>query len=233
MSRLRKGNKYKGASFADQFKSACAMKSPLYAEVPVAGKTEEPLPTSPTDNTADKTATLEQSGAAGATVKNLSPKDEVPTKVGSAGRMAEREAWMARNKQKAQDRADEAERLKAEEAAAEELAETKRYRDADGNLVYLKENRETVAIRTNEPRNYLVTIHFYNARKNPAPLVHATVKLIKINPYREEYHKKLFFSQEGQELPAMVFRIDYNGNVDVGPTEELIIRDEVVRKEGA
>lgn len=136
MSRLRKGNKYKGASFADQFKSACAMKSPLYAEVPVAGKTEEPLPTSPTDNTADKTATLEQSGAAGATVKNLSPKDEVPTKVGSAGRMAEREAWMARNKQKAQDRADEAERLKAEEAAAEELAETKRYRDADGNLVY-------------------------------------------------------------------------------------------------
>ena len=97
----------------------------------------------------------------------------------------------------------------------------------------MKENRETVAIRTNEPRNYLVTIHFYNARKNPAPLVHATVKLIKINPYREEYHKKLFFSQEGQELPAMVFRIDYNGNVDVGPTEELIIRDEVVRKEGA
>ena len=107
------------------------------------------------------------------------------------------------------------------------------YYDADGKLVYLKENRETVAIRTNEPRNYLVTIHFYNARKNPAPLVHATVKLIKINPYREEFHKKLFFSQEGQELPAMVFRIDYNGSVDVGPTEELIIRDEVVRKEGA
>ncbi len=107
------------------------------------------------------------------------------------------------------------------------------YYDADGKLVYLKENRETVAIRTNEPRNYLVTIHFYNARKNPAPLVHATVKLIKINPYREEYHKKLFFSQEGQELPAMVFRIDYNGSVHVGPTEELIIRDEVVRKEGA
>ena len=107
------------------------------------------------------------------------------------------------------------------------------YYDADGKLVYLKENRETVAIRTNEPRNYLVTIHFYNARKNPAPLVHATVKLIKINPYREEFHKKLFFSQEGQELPAMVFRIDYNGSVHVGPTEELIIRDEVVRKEGA
>ena len=31
----------------------------------------------------------------------------------------------------------------------------------------------------------------------------------------------------------MVFRRDYNGNVDVGPTEELIIRDEIVRKEGA
>ena len=31
----------------------------------------------------------------------------------------------------------------------------------------------------------------------------------------------------------MSFRIDYNGSVHVGPTEELIIRDEVVRKEGA
>ena len=83
------------------------------------------------------------------------------------------------------------------------------YYDADGKLVYLKENRETVAIRTNDPRSYLVTVHFYNARKNPAPLIHASVKLIKINPYREEFHKKLFFSQEGQELPAMTFKIDY------------------------
>ena len=107
------------------------------------------------------------------------------------------------------------------------------YYDADGKLVYLKENRETVAIRTNDPRSYLVTVHFYNARKNPAPLVYASVKLIKINPYREEYHKKLFFSQEGQELPAMTFRIDYNGNVHTKPTQELIIKDEVIRKEGA
>ena len=107
------------------------------------------------------------------------------------------------------------------------------YYDADGKLVYLKENRETVAIRTNDPRSYLVTVHFYNARKNPAPLIHASVKLIKINPYREEFHKKLFFSQEGQELPAMTFRIDYNLSVHVKPTEELIIKDEIIRKEGA
>ena len=73
----------------------------------------------------------------------------------------------------------------------------------------------------------------YNARKNPAPLIHASVKLIKINPYREEFHKKLFFSQEGQELPAMTFRIDYNQSVHVKPTEELIIKDEIIRKEGA
>ena len=106
------------------------------------------------------------------------------------------------------------------------------YYDADGKLFYLKENRETVAIRTNDPRSYLVTVHFYNARKNPAPLIHASVKLIKINPYREEFHKKLFFSQEGQELPAMTFRIDYNQSVHVKPTEELIIKDEIIRKEG-
>ena len=82
-------------------------------------------------------------------------------------------------------------------------------------------------------RSYLVTVHFYNARKNPAPLIHASVKLIKINPYREEFHKKLFFSQEGQELPVMTFRIDYNQSVHVKPTEELIIKDEIIRKEGA
>ena len=57
--------------------------------------------------------------------------------------------------------------------------------------------------------------------------------IIKINPYREEFHKKLFFSQEGQELPAMTFRIDYNQSVHVKPTEELIIKDEIIRKEGA
>ena len=43
----------------------------------------------------------------------------------------------------------------------------------------------------------------------------------------------LFFSQEGQELPAMTFRIDYNQSVHVKPTEELIIKDEIIRKEGA
>ena len=68
------------------------------------------------------------------------------------------------------------------------------YVDQNGKTVYLKENREVVAIRTPEARSYLVTIHFYNARKFPAPLTHATVKLLKVNPYKEEYTKKLFFS---------------------------------------
>ena len=42
--------------------------------------------------------------------------------------------------------------------------------------------------------------------------------------------KKLFFSAEGQELPAFKFRIDYNGIVHVDPTNELIIDGEVIRK---
>ena len=100
----------------------------------------------------------------------------------------------------------------------------------DLETVYLKENREVVAIRTPEARSYLVTIHFYNSRKFPAPLTHATVKLLKVNPYKEEYTKKLFFSAEGQELPAFKFRVDYNGIVHVDPTNELIIDGEVIRK---
>lgn len=102
--------------------------------------------------------------------------------------------------------------------------------DQNGKTVYLKENREVVAIRTPEARSYLVTIHFYNARKFPAPLTHATVRLLKVNPYKEEYTKKLFFSEEGQELPAFKFRVDYNGIVHVDPTNELIIDGEVIRK---
>ena len=104
------------------------------------------------------------------------------------------------------------------------------YVDQNGKTVYLKENREVVAIRTPEARSYLVTIHFYNSRKFPAPLTHATVKLLKVNPYKEEYTKKLFFSAEGQELPAFKFRVDYNGIVHVDPTNELIIDGEVIRK---
>ena len=104
------------------------------------------------------------------------------------------------------------------------------YVDQNGKTVYLKENREVVAIRTPEARSYLVTIHFYNARKFPAPLTHATVRLLKVNPYKEEYTKKLFFSEEGQELPAFKFRVDYNGIVHVDPTNELIIDGEVIRK---
>ena len=40
----------------------------------------------------------------------------------------------------------------------------------------------------------------------------------------------LFFSEEGQELPAFKFRVDYNGIVHVDPTNELIIDGEVIRK---
>ena len=96
----------------------------------------------------------------------------------------------------------------------------------------LKENREVIAIRTPEARSYLVTIHFYNARKFPAPLTHATIKLLKVNPYKEEYTKKLFFSEEGQELTAFKFRVDYNGIVHVKPSNELIVEGEVIRKKG-
>ena len=134
MSRLRKGKKYKGGNFACQFKSAVTMKSPLYetAEVAIAGKApEEEMPESTTVSASEE---LKNSGASAATINNLGPDDVVPKKTRQT--VSERQAWMDKNKQKAEDRAEEAARIKAEEAAAEEAAETKRYRDADGNLVY-------------------------------------------------------------------------------------------------
>lgn len=134
MSRLRKGKKYKGAGFADHFKSAITMKSPLY-EVTIAGTSEVEksgaLETE-TPTTEEKGAELEKSTAA-ATVENLSDQDIVPKKVGSTNRMSAREDWLRDNETKQK----EAKETAAAEAKAEEDAlEAKRYRTEDGEIAF-------------------------------------------------------------------------------------------------
>tara|TARA_R110000751_G_scaffold37366_2_gene90589 strand:- start:484 stop:1182 length:699 start_codon:yes stop_codon:yes gene_type:complete len=142
MSRLRKGNKYKGGCFADQFKSAMTMKSPLYQSEVVAEKVTQPavagqtpteeLETSPVEGAKLQ---LEESSAAGATVQNFGP-DDIPPKIGSNSRNQARKDWNERNKQKAIDAVEEAKQLKAEEEAAAAEAERSNYRDEDDNIVF-------------------------------------------------------------------------------------------------
>lgn len=148
MSRLRKGNKYKGGCFANQFKSAMTMKSPLYetevateeaTQPAVAGQT----PTEPsTENPVDETKNdLQKSGAADATVKNLGvddkPLSENKEVIDTQERLTRgrgleaRKAWKLRNQQKQEDAAAAA---KAEAEAKEAALEEKRYRTESGEI---------------------------------------------------------------------------------------------------
>jgi len=148
MSRLRKGNKYKGGCFANQFKSAMTMKSPLYetevateeaTQPAVAGQT----PTEPsTENPVDETKNnLQKSGAADATVKNLGvddkPLSENKEVIDTQERLTRgrgleaRKAWKLRNQQKQEDATAAA---KAEAEAKEAALEEKRYRTESGEI---------------------------------------------------------------------------------------------------
>lgn len=154
MSRLRKGKKYKGAGFAGQFKSACAMKSPLY-KVAVAGEVSEPeveLPESP--KLKEKTGDLIKSGASKATTENIGDKDivmesspnvdtvhedkpdQVEKKIGSGVRRTAREDYFTANKEKQKEAAETKAAEEKAAADAEEAEEAVTYRNADGEMVF-------------------------------------------------------------------------------------------------
>lgn len=138
MSRLRKGKKYKGAGFADHFKSACAMKSPLY-KVTVAGESPEIEEQPSTPAVEEKTTDLEQSGASQATIESTTDKDIIPKKVGSTNRMSAREDWMKRTEDKKKKAADAV--AAEEKAVADELAE-RTYETESGETGFVDDYEE-------------------------------------------------------------------------------------------
>ena len=156
MSRLRKGNKYKGGCFANQFKSAMTMRSPLYetevateeaTQPAVAGQT----PTEPsTENTVDETKNdLQKSGAADATVKNLGvddkPLSENKEVIDTQERLTRgrgleaRKAWKLRNQQKQEDAAEA--KAAEEKAIADELA-GRTYETESGETAFVDDYEE-------------------------------------------------------------------------------------------
>jgi len=156
MSRLRKGKKYKGGCFADQFKSAMTMKSPLYESEFVAKQETMPAvagetPTEPsTEEPVDETKNdLQKSGAADATIKNLGPDDKplsekkevVDTQERlTRGRGLEaRKAWKLRNQQKQEDAAEA--KAAEEKAIADELA-GRTYETESGETAFVDDYEE-------------------------------------------------------------------------------------------
>jgi len=148
MSRLRKGKKYTGGSYAKHFKSCMTMKSPLN-KVAVAGNDiEQPeMPESPENNESTGGNDVEEfqkdSNIADA-AKDVGPKDVVPKKKGSASRRSQMESYWAQGEQKVKDAEEKARKEKeAEEAAAAELEE-RTVRGKDGDIQYIDDYKETM-----------------------------------------------------------------------------------------
>lgn len=141
MSRLRKGKKYKGGCFADQFKSAMTMKSPLYEIALVTEEATQPAVAgqTPEESIDENKSDLQKSGAADATIKNLGPDDKPSSEIDTQERLTRgrgldaRKAWKIRNEQK---QIDTAEAEKAEADAIEAELEQKRYRTEGGDVAF-------------------------------------------------------------------------------------------------
>ncbi len=148
MSRLRKGKKYTGGSYAKHFNSCIAMKSPLNA-VAVAGNEPEDLevpksPESPVSPVGEDVKEFQESPRVADAAKDVGVKDVVPKKKGSASRRSQMESYWAQGEQKVKDAEEKAKKEKeAEEAAAAEL-EGRTVRGEDGDIQYVDDYKETM-----------------------------------------------------------------------------------------
>tara|TARA_B100001057_G_scaffold497025_1_gene600057 strand:- start:2477 stop:3163 length:687 start_codon:yes stop_codon:yes gene_type:complete len=119
MSRLRRGGKYTGGSFAKSFSQAKMNGTPMFSmytsplNVAVAG--EDP------DSAEDISKPDAEDGASSASQNTGSIKDVVPKKVGSEGRRSSLNDYFAKTKMMAEDKAEEA-KEEAEKQAEEEAA---------------------------------------------------------------------------------------------------------------
>ena len=72
-------------------------------------------------------------------------------------------------------------------------------------------NEEVTSFRGVVEGENVVTVHVYSKRDDGP--TEATIKLIKIKPYKEVIIKKKVFTTTGQELTAFRFTTDRNGNI--------------------
>lgn len=145
MSRLRKGKKYTGGSYAKHFKSCMAMKSPLNAVAVAGNETEEiEVPESPESPQSEDVKKFQESPRVADAAKDVGVKDVVPTKKGSSSRRSQMESYWDQGEQKVKDAEEKARKEKeAEEAAAAEL-EGRTVRGKDGDIQYIDDYKETM-----------------------------------------------------------------------------------------
>jgi hypothetical protein len=84
-----------------------------------------------------------------------------------------------------------------------------------GDVIAVKKNQETIAIRGIYPGEYLVSVMYYATYdlKNPNKKIPINVELIKINPYKIVYTENKVLSAVGQTVNFLSFSINEQGVV--------------------
>ena len=91
------------------------------------------------------------------------------------------------------------------------------------NGVVVNYNEEVVSFRGVTQGENIVTVHVYS-KTDPDP-VKATIKLIKIKPFKEVVVKERVFETVGQEKTAFRFTTDKNGDiVDISELPANLVR---------
>lgn len=94
----------------------------------------------------------------------------------------------------------------------------------NGKKEVIKQNREVITVRGIVPGDYYITIHGY--RVNDRDVI--KVRVIDVNPYKEQYVKTYDIAFTGQKINAPGFTLDSEGNIteiwehsrNLGPTRK-------------
>lgn len=97
----------------------------------------------------------------------------------------------------------------------------------NGKKEVIKQNREVITVRGIVPGDYYITIHGYNVdADNDRDVI--KVRVIDVNPYKEQYVKTYDITFTGQKINAPGFTLDSEGNIteiwehsrNLGPTKK-------------
>lgn len=86
----------------------------------------------------------------------------------------------------------------------------------------VKINREVISIKSDDPRSYVINLHWYGYKTNQP--VRATIELIQIDPYKIFKKQEVVLEKVGQEVKGLQFSINDDGKIEnIKRSEELIV----------
>jgi hypothetical protein len=82
-----------------------------------------------------------------------------------------------------------------------------------GNVIAVKKNQETIAIRGIYPGEYMISVMYYATydTKNPKKTIPVNVEVIKVNPYSIAFTQNKTLTEVGQTINFYSFQIDERG----------------------